>query len=300
MTFLTKRSFRKSSMMLLPLGLSLVLAFHCAMWGMSPVKTLSSLGHGIVADPKTRQWGGAKPALDVPQIVWLASYPNSGTSYTMLMVEESSNRSTATNYGLEVTDYKYPSIPLHSHHPEGPYWEGSRKHILPETGYILTKTHCGGRCVRCGAKQYVANASTYLDACARTTARLGKSRRTEDNHMDPKRVAKVVHLIRNPFTNVVARFHMESRNMFRREKKTAQWLPKNATGLRNFCQALDEIYGPEEEGVLDADLRKLMADVPCRAEFYKWTQCKDCCRPCCCFLFSWWLTFCFLLPIGRA
>jgi hypothetical protein len=90
--------------------------------------------------------------------------------------------------------------------------------------------------------------------------------------MDPRRVAKVVHLLRNPFTNVVARFHLESRNLFRREKKTSQWLPKNATGLRNFCQVLDEIYGPEEEGILEANIRKLMANVPCRAEFYKWTQ----------------------------
>jgi len=187
----------------------------------------------------------------------------------MTMVELASNRSTATNYGLEVTDYKNPSIPLHSHHPEGPYWEGSHKHMLPENGYILTKTHCGGRCVRCGAKKYVVNASAFFNSCARTTARLGKNRRTLDNLMDPRRVAKVVHLLRNPFTNIVARFHLESRNLFRREQRTGQWLPKNATGMRNFCQILDEFYANEEEGILDPEIRKIMADVPCRAEFYK-------------------------------
>ena len=190
----------------------------------------------------------------------------------MTMVEQASNRSTATNYGLEVTDYKNPSIPLHSHYPEGPYWEGSHKHQLPENGYILTKTHCGGRCVRCGASQYVVNASTFLDACARTTARLGKNRRTLDNRMDPRRVAKVVHLLRNPFTNIVARFHLESRNLFRREQRTGQWLPKNATGMRNFCQILDEFYADEEIGILEPKLRDIMAKVPCRAEFFKWTQ----------------------------
>lgn len=196
---------------------------------------------------------------------------HTGTSYTMTMVEQASNRSTATNYGLEVTDYKNPSIPLHSHYPEGPYWQGSQKHTLPES-YILTKTHCGGRCVRCGAPQYAVNASAFLDACARTTARLGKTRRSLDNRMDPHRVHKVVHLLRNPFTNIVARFHLESRNLFRREQRTGKWLPKNATGLRNFCQILDEFYAPDERDVLDADVIKLMADVPCRAEFYKWTM----------------------------
>lgn len=215
--------------------------------------------------------------VDLPQIVWLASFPNSGTSYTMTMVEQASNRSTATHYGLEVTDYKYPSIPLHAHHPEGPYWQGEnngKAKSLPET-YILTKTHCGGRCVRCGATAYVVNASTYLDACARTTARLGKNARTmETNRMDPTRgrVAKVVHLIRNPFTNIVARFHLESRNIMRREERTGQWLPKNATGMRNFCFILDEFYAPDELKVFDAAMMQLMADVPCRAEFYKWTQ----------------------------
>ena len=195
----------------------------------------------------------------------------------MTMVEQASNRSTATNYGLEVTDYKNPSIPLDSRHPEGPYWQGSHKHVLPDAkSYILTKTHCGGRCVRCGAPQFVTNVTTFLDACARTTARLGKNTRTtteaQQNRLSVQRVQKVVHLIRNPFTNIVARFHLESRNLLRREQRTGQWLPKNATGLRNFCQILDEFYGPQEVGVLSESIRSLMQDVPCRAEFYKWTQ----------------------------
>jgi hypothetical protein len=190
----------------------------------------------------------------------------------MTMVEQASNRSVATNYGLEVTDYKYPSVPLHSHHPEGPYWEGNRdKHVLPET-FVLTKTHCGGRCVRCGASDYVVNASTYLHACARTTARLGKNRRTVDNVMDPVRVARVVHLMRSPFTNAVARFHLESRNMRRREPRVGPWLPPNATGFGNFCHVLDNFFAAAEEGLVDHKIRQLMQGVPCRAEFYKWTQ----------------------------
>jgi hypothetical protein len=35
-------------------------------------------------------------SLFLPQIVWLASYPNSGTSYTMTMVQRATNLATAT------------------------------------------------------------------------------------------------------------------------------------------------------------------------------------------------------------
>jgi hypothetical protein len=101
---------------------------------------------------------------------------------------------------------------------------------------------------------------------------LGKNRRTVDNAMDPTRVARVVHLVRNPFTNAVARFHLESRNMRRREPRVGPWLPPNATGFGNFCQVLDEFFAADEERVLDDTMRRLMQAVPCRAEFYKWTQ----------------------------
>ena len=264
-TMVVERSFPTIPLILVPLGLSLVFALHCSAWMLQMKSVQDASGVSVL-------YKAEENLMDDPQIVWLASFPNSGTSYTMTMVEQASNRSTATNYGLEVADYKNPSIPLHTNHPEGPYWEGGQKRLLPESGYILTKTHCGGRCVRCGAKDYVVNASAFLDACARTTARLGKNRRTLDNRMDPKRVAKVVHLLRNPFTNIVARFHLESRNLFRREQRTGQWLPKNATGFANFCKILDEFYAQEEEGVLDPDIRGLMAHVPCRGEFYKWTS----------------------------
>jgi hypothetical protein len=246
-----------------------------------------------------------------PKIAWLLSFPNSGTSYTMTMVEQATNRSTASNYGIEVTDTKYPSVPVHVNHPEGPYWEGTsvarrlapgkdrlkaRIRDLPET-FVLTKTHCGGRCVHCNATEYVvANTKTFLRACARTTARLGKNLRIEAI-MDPTRVARVVHLIRNPFTNIVARFHLEGRNMMQRaidsdaaesDEETAQAeessaatgetprepivLPRNATGFATFCRTLDERYAPDEERVFDSKLFKLMQVVPCRAEFYKYVQ----------------------------
>jgi hypothetical protein len=74
--------------MLLPLSLSLILAFHCATLMTSTTttnnsKTLSSLTQGAATDSNVGHWDGTTPTTPVsddPQIVWLASFPNSGTS----------------------------------------------------------------------------------------------------------------------------------------------------------------------------------------------------------------------------
>lgn len=64
--------------------------------------------------------GAILPTADQsPHIAWLMSFPNSGTSYTLRLVQTS-----------------------------GPYLRQQTANELPKT-YILTKTHCGGRCVHC-------------------------------------------------------------------------------------------------------------------------------------------------------
>lgn len=81
-----------------------------------------------------------------PKIVWLMSYPNSGTSYTMTMVARASNRAIATNYGREVTVPPIPNTPLYPGYEwsyQGPYYNPDPRRPLPKE-YILVKTHCGG------------------------------------------------------------------------------------------------------------------------------------------------------------
>ena len=52
----------------------------------------------------------AVPSKEKPPIALILSFPNSGTSYTLAMVEQASNRSIASNYGLEFSngDYLHP------------------------------------------------------------------------------------------------------------------------------------------------------------------------------------------------
>jgi hypothetical protein len=219
-----------------------------------------------------------------PKIAWLASYPNSGTSYTMTLVERASNLSTATNYGLEVTYGHEDSIPIYPQHEEGPFWEGSSDHavklgriarFLPDQ-FIMTKTHCGGRCIKCPASQYVVNTTRqFMYGCQKTSYRKGGEVIFCETGTPMSTVARLIHLIRNPYHNIVARFHLERKNMISKNDAYEMLFPHNATGFRNWCHYLDTTYDYEDKEILPSTTYTKYyqnPNVPCRAEFYKWTQ----------------------------
>lgn len=207
-----------------------------------------------------------------PKIAWLASYPNSGTSYTMTTVERSTDLSTATMYGIEIATKDKDTSELVM--PGGPLWEGmsgkrgTTIRPLPTT-YVLTKTHCGGRCIKCPATEYVVDLETFRQACLRTTG-YDPPRERFDRPMTVP-VERILHLIRSPFTNIVARFHLEQRHFAVAGDDT---YTRDAAGFRQWCRDLDETYADSEHLVWKDDpaLEQLFRQVPCRAEFYKYTQ----------------------------
>jgi hypothetical protein len=216
-----------------------------------------------------------------PSLVWLASYPNSGTSYTMMLVERATNQSTATNYGPEVTAPGDTSLAVFPDtHPNGPFWEGMSGKLgtirdLPRN-YILTKTHCGGRCVKCGAKKYVINnTSRFMEDCERTE--FFKSAQGQDTRVEPlsnsrSLVSKVVHLIRNPLHNIVARFHLERSHMIRARPELDAVMHNNAAGFAVWCNEIDGVLPNEVDQVFDAATVQLLRAVPCHAEFFRYAQ----------------------------
>jgi hypothetical protein len=213
-----------------------------------------------------------------PRICWLMSYPNSGTSFTMTMTARASNKSFASNYGDEVTaDDQMDSLSIYPRRPEGPYWTGLQSKLsshpreLPED-YVMTKTHCGSRCINCGPDEYIETPEEFLTHCASGHARVSPSRKRVDVQYPPNRVAKAIHLIRNPFHNTIARFHLDHRH-YERSKKT-DWVeahPNNAEGLRAWCQDLDDQYSKEDEAYFKDNAPEVLA-APCHGEFYKYTQ----------------------------
>ena len=211
-----------------------------------------------------------------PAIAWLMSFPNSGTSYTMTMVARASNRSFATNYGDEVTADDQPdSLSIYPRRPEGPYWPGYSGKInspreLPDK-YIITKTHCGSRCIECGPDEYIETPFMFLRRCTMGHAWLtpGNSRRRYDVEYPPERVARAIHLIRNPLHNIIARYHLEHRH--KAYKNDTKWLDEHsndAEGLHKWCDDLGTTYAKEDEEFFQDTIPKAV----CHGEFYKWTQ----------------------------
>lgn len=213
-----------------------------------------------------------------PKIAWLMSFPNSGTSFTMTMVARSSNKSFATNYGNEVIAPDEPnSLSIYPRRPEGPFWPGKsgKMHTprdLPDK-YVITKTHCGSRCSKCGPDEYIETTDEFLRRCTLGHAELtpAKDRRRYDVEYPSERVHKAIHLIRNPMHNIIARYHLEHRH--KGYKNDTDWQENHANdaeGLHKWCDAFSETYLEEDLEFFGA--KENIPKAPCHGEFYKWTQ----------------------------
>lgn len=233
-----------------------------------------------------------------PQIVWLMSYPNSGTSYTMRLVSRVGNKSVATNYGPEcdvnkegrletVPSSSQISLSKTSSSSNGGPFILSPKKSLPSK-YILTKTHCGGRCTNCGPKAYIETRESFLEKCTRGTNTtrhhsmedIKKERKGEKTsrsyvYYDPSIVKKAIHLIRNPFDNTVSNFHLAHHKYEKSgDMELLQRYPSNREGFRSWCHNLDAKFTEEEQVSkhISVSILKLFQEIPCHNSFYLFAQ----------------------------
>ncbi|KAG7369679.1 sulfotransferase family protein [Nitzschia inconspicua] len=207
------------------------------------------------------------------------SFPNSGTTYTNHLIQEYTKTTTATNYGKEQSE-KAASIPvLPGLDLEGPYfryptWE------KPPT-YILTKTHCASSTNdmplhvidSVEAFEITCSSGSRLEVYNGTTAKIPAT-------YSPSLVKRAVHLIRNPFDNVVARFHMKINNWkaknYHNDSISSNIYNSTSEGFKAYCQFRDKpfsklkwnstrIFGPNI--VRQYELAKLLKDLPCYEQF---------------------------------
>ena len=213
-----------------------------------------------------------------PGIAWLMSFPNSGTSFTMTMVARSTNKSFATNYGNEViADDEDNSISIYPRRPEGPYWPGlsGKQHkprLLPDN-YVITKTHCGSRCSKCGPSEYIETTEEFLTRCCTGHAEYkpGSKRRTYDVTYPQERVARAIHLFRNPMHNLIARYHLEHRHKgYKNDTKWQTSHSNDSEGLHKWCEWTRKEYLQEDIAFFGGEDK--IPKVTCHGEFYKWTQ----------------------------
>ena len=100
-----------------------------------------------------------------------------------------------------------------------------RKNLpLPEKGFILTKTHC----TRCTGEQksIVKTTDDFVRGCQSMKLETGCHQYNTDI------VKRAVHLFRNPFDNVVGRFHLEFKG--RNKKRDTEWAEKYPYSKEGF------------------------------------------------------------------
>lgn len=228
-----------------------------------------------------------------PHVAWLMSFPNSGTSYTMHTIQQYTRTTTATNYGQEQSPTE-PTKSVHLDSPNGPFyryptWDKPSK-------YILTKTHCGGYCESC----------TPLNEFMKMTVesfevecRSGKRIIADDDNSNINNIKvttrsvpatysadipqRAVHLIRNPFDNIVARLHLLLR---RWDRSTSDEVHRNrldvfnATkgGFRSYCASQDQrdrkhwrFMGGMDNTTNDP-LKYATMNLPCHTDFLRYIK----------------------------
>ena len=205
------------------------------------------------------------------QIAWLMSFPNSGTSYTITLVRHLTLTSTATNYGAELDDGR-PSVPVFDDQPTGPFWYDTLTQPATyqhPTRYVLTKTHCGLRCEACPPQNYVETTFSFRRSCL-SGGRINSKAQKELVTYPSSRVVKAIHLIRDPFDNVVSRFHLERRKTV----ATQTLFPSSKEGFLRFCQDMNAAHASDEYRApfLHESILTILRNVPCRADFIRYME----------------------------
>lgn len=214
-------------------------------------------------------------------IAWLMTFPNSGTSYTGNMIRTVTGHNTATNYNKEDVSTEEQTLALTVpvlHDSKGPFWSSlsNASLTLPQSGYVLTKTHCGSRCNRCPISGYLEDHESFLYQCRRSHYIKqdgdGTFLETHDAY-DQSLVSKAVHLIRDPYDNVVSRFHLSYRRFANKNHtERMKMYPKSREGFRSWCWDLGERFNKDEQGSRFYEHLDDVKDIPCHADFFRWIQ----------------------------
>lgn len=179
------------------------------------------------------------------------------------------NKTTASNYGLESTDTS--GVPVHDSSPNGPFLMYPNAPV-PKT-YILTKTHCGGRCTECAPNIYIESAHSFERMC-RSGSKIVDGDKVQLVYNDD--VERAIHLIRSPFDNLVARLHLRRKQWQSNgeQQELFDTFTDSKEGLMKWCEFLDKLHAKDELNThfLDPELLEKEERVPCHAEFYRYVQ----------------------------
>ncbi|KAI2505624.1 sulfotransferase domain-containing protein [Fragilaria crotonensis] len=247
----------------------------------------------VARNNHANQTSGSSTTHSGVKLAWLMSFPNSGTSYTMSLVSAASNMSMATNYGWEsvpdnrsTTHYNYtepvtPRVPVLASAQssrEGPFWLQpleKRPHSV-----VLTKTHCGGYCHGCRPYKSVETPYSFMMHCAMSEAdyfNISENKVMSDHFIyEYSEVDRAVHLFRDPFDNMVSRYHLGVHKVTKlnRTDLMARYT-YDAAGYNNFCSDNTYVQQEHTEYHVDQDVLRLIEDIPCHFDLFRYIQWHD-------------------------
>lgn len=218
------------------------------------------------------------------KLAMLISFPNSGTSFTLSAVQKASEHHVGSTACLpKKKERKYTTIFSNTSQP-GPHFQpaSSRrmKQLLRPEKYILTKTHCDGydNSPQPSPLNYIVTQSEFSKGCRKVCSPL-PSRVQPDNatswkffHFDQSLIGSFVHLFRDPFDNIVSRWHNHlSHAPTKYPQEVGKW-ENSPSGFQAFCQGRDEYHQFHEAPSLPDELVKATQGVPCKTDFVRYVQ----------------------------
>jgi hypothetical protein len=127
----------------------------------------------------------------------------------------------------------------------------------------------------CPPEKYAETTYSFRSKCFATKwveidETTGEANRALSTYDETDRLTKAIHIIRDPFDNIVSRYHYEREIPGR---IAAQYL-KTRNGFRDYCKVTDDLHKISEKRMLflDDNLLDLMKDVPCHADFFRYIE----------------------------
>jgi hypothetical protein len=211
----------------------------------------------------------------------------------MTNTEKTTNATTASNYAADFVE----RVPVHTFDMadggQGPFLHRPAMKLPPT--HILTKTHCGGYCDDCPPKSYVFDkhgVDRFYQACRTGHVSNTRGKLIVIPYPTWELIEKAIHLIRDPFDNIVARWHLAMKNrmpengLSKRKNVVVpeEWLsmanPRSPEGFRAWCRFVDrrdevrlvKSSSRTKKPWIDTSIRQQMKGVPCAAEWFRYTQ----------------------------
>ena len=237
--------------------------------------------NSIEADNRASLPAAIAPRSKNLMLAMLISFPNSGTSFTLSTVRSASRQHVAGTACLENPKQFFPVY--RSLTKRGPHFipvdNPDEKFERPQK-FILTKTHCSGydNSPMPSPTNYIISQEKFTNACHRVCSPEPSEVQPDEEvpwklfYFNRSRVGSFVHLFRDPFDNIVSRWHCHMSGAEVKHPQEVNKWEKTAAGFQEFCRERDEYHRINEAPYLSHELVKATEGVPCRTDFLRYVQ----------------------------